>query len=859
MARTKGATATRTYVTIPTYLRHPARRLPRIFRDEWRNIYPDALDDVLGGPKRDVEYDAIILENEHLRLTILPELGGKLWSVFDKNAQQEAVYVPDCIKPGLVARCGAWIPGGMEFNFPIGHHVHSMRPRPCAILESGPQRAVAMMEFPDARTSMRMEVRIVLVAGEARFHIHYMVANPTVLSHRWYMWTNVGMLAHDDWRMFSKARYMVSGGSVLPYPISRQGFDISYYKNRLFSMDSFVVAHREDFFGCYDYRREHGLAHVAPWRELAGKKCFSWGTTYREYDAERVFNDAGEDYLEIQVGVMETQEDFDILAPGEVRCFKGTWIPFRRIGGIEWADERLVFYVRDGKPWLYAAAAIDVEIRIDGKRYRRRLRPAVPTRLPATVRKASRIEIYIDGQLARAFTYPLQGRQEPNGPARVRRQMAQRHREPRTTRQRLEHARLMVKYGSCTKAIQEYRAVLQARPNLHPVRLELADALWHIGDFDGGEAELRGLLRTRYASQARAMLARRKQAEQTFLAPVLAVPEGPARQLALAERLAGYGHFDAAWRIYRKLLRTDGRNPRVHYGAALYYWHVRKDLANAVRHADRALTLRPGDRDLLIELCPLYHAAGKHRRVIKLLTAAPRDVRNLYLCQKFLAKSYFELGWFDRCWAIVSRVRLFNWEGEVAHVDVYTDCAIAMAERALARGDVSSARRLVEAIKHLPANLGVLRRGHGAARVGYWDGLVRSKEDDLSAAREIWRAALQETETEMDLTEHEAGHKAVNWITDEIAYYYGMCAWGLGDKRRLARALRFLESLKESPHRWWALPHDKDFLDGAICELKGDFRRAARFFERCIRKPGDTRLAQLHLAAIRKGRRRGEL
>jgi len=426
MPKAKAARAVRTYVTIPTYLRYPARRLPRIFRDDWWNIYPDTLDDIIGGPKRDVDYDAIILENEHLRLTILPELGGKIWSVYDKNARQETVYVPDCIKPGLVARCGAWIPGGFEFNFPIGHHMHSMRPRPCAIVESGPERAVAMMEFPDARTSMRMEVRVALVAGEARFHIYYTIANPTVLAHRWYMWTNVGILAHDDWRMFSKAKYMVSGGSVLSYPISRQGLDISYYKNRLFSMDSFIVAHQEDFFGCYDYRREHGLVHVAPWKELAGKKCFTWGTTYREYDAVRVFSDCGDDYLEIQVGVMETQEDFDILQPGEVRCFKGTWIPFRQIGGVEWADDRLIFHVRDGRPWLYAAVPLDVETRIDGRRFRRRLQPALPVCLPATVQRGSHIEIWIDGMLVRAFRYPLQGRQERNGLARVRKAIRQR-------------------------------------------------------------------------------------------------------------------------------------------------------------------------------------------------------------------------------------------------------------------------------------------------------------------------------------------------------------------------------------------------------------------------------------------------
>ena len=80
--------------------------------------YPDKHDDILGGPKRDVDYDAIVLENEHLRLVILPALGGKLWQVYDKHAKADSIYTPDVIKPGLIGKPGAWIPGGMEFNFP---------------------------------------------------------------------------------------------------------------------------------------------------------------------------------------------------------------------------------------------------------------------------------------------------------------------------------------------------------------------------------------------------------------------------------------------------------------------------------------------------------------------------------------------------------------------------------------------------------------------------------------------------------------------------------------------------------------------------------------------------------------------
>ncbi len=279
-------------LVIPAYLHQPARSLPMLFRSQ-RNIYPERLDDILGGPKRDVNYAVLVLENEYLRLTVVPELGGKLWSVFDKAAGQETLYVPDCIKPGLIAHPGAWIPGGMEFNFPIGHHPRTMRPIPCAILESGPEQAVVAIAQVCRRTGMRMTLHIRLRAGEARFHIDYDVLNPTPLDHSWYQWTNVGMLVTDDWQFISKARWFTAGGSIRRYPVSESGVDNSFFRNRAVCSDTFMVAHQEDFGGCYDHGRGHGLAHVAPWRQMRGKKYFTWGRRYPECSDGSVFCDSG--------------------------------------------------------------------------------------------------------------------------------------------------------------------------------------------------------------------------------------------------------------------------------------------------------------------------------------------------------------------------------------------------------------------------------------------------------------------------------------------------------------------------------------------------------------------------------------
>ena len=50
--------------------------------------------------KRPREFDAAIVENSHIRATFLPGLGGRLWSLFDKDKNRELLYVNPVFQPG---------------------------------------------------------------------------------------------------------------------------------------------------------------------------------------------------------------------------------------------------------------------------------------------------------------------------------------------------------------------------------------------------------------------------------------------------------------------------------------------------------------------------------------------------------------------------------------------------------------------------------------------------------------------------------------------------------------------------------------------------------------------------------------
>jgi hypothetical protein len=73
-------------------------------------------------------YGAVFLENEYLKVTVLPELGGKLYAIFDKTQNRDVLYTNYVIKYGMVAIRGAWTSGGLEWNFPDGHTLTTTSP-----------------------------------------------------------------------------------------------------------------------------------------------------------------------------------------------------------------------------------------------------------------------------------------------------------------------------------------------------------------------------------------------------------------------------------------------------------------------------------------------------------------------------------------------------------------------------------------------------------------------------------------------------------------------------------------------------------------------------------------------------------
>lgn len=118
--------AWREKVMIPTYLPGEPEKNPiflekRVYQGSSGVVYPYPVIESISNEKTDVEYDAIWIENEYIKVMILPQLGGRVQMAYDKIKERHFIYYNHVIKPALVGLAGPWISGGIEFNWPQHH------------------------------------------------------------------------------------------------------------------------------------------------------------------------------------------------------------------------------------------------------------------------------------------------------------------------------------------------------------------------------------------------------------------------------------------------------------------------------------------------------------------------------------------------------------------------------------------------------------------------------------------------------------------------------------------------------------------------------------------------------------------
>jgi tetratricopeptide (TPR) repeat protein len=365
----------------------------RVYQGSSGRVYPLPFTDRISEAKVDRKWKVIWLENEYVRVMILPEIGGRIHAILDMTNGYDLIYNQKVIKPALVGLAGPWASGGIEFNWPQHHRPATFMPTDCEIEEHADGSITVWCSDHDPMCRMKGMHGVCLHPGKTLVELKVRAYNRTALTQTFLWWANVATRVHEAYQSFfppdvyyvadharrSMSRYPLCEGSYYGVDYGRRGQtgipaseiptqylpphcknskngdeskldyapnDLSFYANITTPCSYMCMGSKEDFFGGYDYKAQAGIVHIANHHISPGKKQWTWGNHPFGYAWDRNLTDADENgefapYIEIMAGVYtDNQPDFSFLQPGETRTWSQYWYPIQKIGPAQKANVR---------------------------------------------------------------------------------------------------------------------------------------------------------------------------------------------------------------------------------------------------------------------------------------------------------------------------------------------------------------------------------------------------------------------------------------------------------------------------------------------------------------------------------------
>ncbi len=332
-------------ITMPTYELGPEDQNPPLFIPRLSIthpgtpiIYPYPLNENITLNRGERAWNAIVLENQYLRLTIIPELGGRLVSAIDKITGDEVLYRNHVVKYARIGIRGAWISGGIEWNFPNGHTVTTVSPIDYAIRQNEDGSVTVVVGDIERVSRMKWSVGITLFPDKSYFETEMCLYNRTPFRNRFWFWANSAAPASDGLQFITTATKVMTLTDIWSFP-KHGGVDISWHKNHLEPQDMFSLDMKEDFVGWYNYDLDRGMIHVANRHLSRGRKFYTWGNSDDGMIWVDFLTDNDGPYAEVQSGRLITQRVWKFMEPHTVEKWKECWYPVRKIGSPVYANK----------------------------------------------------------------------------------------------------------------------------------------------------------------------------------------------------------------------------------------------------------------------------------------------------------------------------------------------------------------------------------------------------------------------------------------------------------------------------------------------------------------------------------------
>ena len=353
-------------IVLPTYEVGKPEKSPmflekRVYQGSSGVVYPYPVIEKISDTCTEKTYHALFLENEYIKVMILPELGGRVQMAYDKIKRRHFIYYNHVIKPALVGLAGPWISGGIEFNWPQHHRPSTFMPVDYTIERKKDGSAVVWVNERERMFHQKGMAGFILRPGRAVLEIQGRLCNPTPIPQTFLWWANPAVAVNEHYQSVfpddvhavfdhgkrDVSRYPIATGTYYKMDYSA-GVDISRYKNIPVPTSYMAVNSKYNFVGGYENDTRAGVLHVADHHISPGKKQWTWGNGDFGQAWDRNLTDADGPYIELMTGVYtDNQPDFTWLQPYEEKTFTQYFMPYRELGVVKNASSDLLMNLEE--------------------------------------------------------------------------------------------------------------------------------------------------------------------------------------------------------------------------------------------------------------------------------------------------------------------------------------------------------------------------------------------------------------------------------------------------------------------------------------------------------------------------------
>ena len=340
------------------------------------NIYPYFRFDGFTNKPVQQKWKVVELENDFIKLWVMPQIGGKIWTAVDKKNNRPFIYQNDVIKFRDIAMRGPWTSGGIEANFGIIGHTPGVSNAVDYITRKNDDGSVScIVSLLDLLTQTRWNLEIRLQKDKAYFTTHAFWHNQTDEDQPYYSWMNLAVKAADDLQFIEPGtNHLFHDGKSYywPYDTARNK-NLSFYKQNDFggSQSYHITGTYSKYWGGYWQKDDYGMIHYANREDKLGKKIFLWGMARSGAIWDKLLNDNAGQYTELQSGRLYIQNAAESVyspykqftfAPYQTDSWTEYWYPYSHTDGVAMADTSGVLNLKQkgGSATIYFSAVRNI-------------------------------------------------------------------------------------------------------------------------------------------------------------------------------------------------------------------------------------------------------------------------------------------------------------------------------------------------------------------------------------------------------------------------------------------------------------------------------------------------------------------